>query len=328
MIDKWRVLFRRFIRRITLLPLRVAIGQAVRNYRRRKNALFISSAEELPYTLKNTEILASCPIWSQSNLEFEFLIPAKDSHLIFLNKNLINLADKYGSHIKVNILINEKVYNLVEVPHLLKEKINIVTESVFERELSYLKPFITRYNESRWSWFKQQCLKSLFVSNASKPIVILDADTLLVKPINFQPNGKNLLLMGSDTHSHFHAPYSMHIQKFLGIDPLPINFTQHCQLQEPKIIREIYTEDVVKGLSEWLLTGRSAFEFSPVCEYQTYAEYARKSYPSRTTFYSHTHHLSYLPNLEMELANSNLLDVNYHLLGKCQDSCDLVTMVN
>lgn len=328
MIDRWRVLFRRLIRKMTIFAIRVAIGQKVRDYRGRKNALFISSAQELSYTMKNTEILASCPIWNQDNNEFEFLIPAKNSHIMFLNKNLMNLADKYDSYVQVNILINEKISNLVKIPHLLKEKVNIVNESVFESELSLLKPFITRYNESRWSWLKQQCLKSVFVSKASKPIVILDADTLLVKPINFQPNGKNLLLMGSDTHSHFHAPYSIHIQKFLGIDPLPINFTQHCQLQEPKIISEIYTEDVVKGLSEWLLTGRSAFEFSPVGEYQTYAEYARKTYPSKTTLYSHTHHLSYLPNRKMELANSNLLDVNDHLLGKCQDSCDLVTMVN
>jgi hypothetical protein len=194
--------------------------------------------------------------------------------------------------------------------------------------LNYLQSFIAKYNENRWNWFKQQCLKTIFVSKARNPIVILDADTLLVKPIDFQPSGKKLLLMGSDAHSHFHPPYSIHIKRFLGINPLPINFTQHCQMQEPKIIHEIYTENVVKGLSEWLIRGRSAFEFSPVCEYQTYAEFTRKNYPFQTAFYSHTHHLSYLTNQNLEGVVPNLLSVNEHLSGKCEVNCDLVTMLN
>ena len=328
MTVKWRLFIRRFIRKITLLRIRAAIGQAVRDHRRKKMALFISSAEELSYTLKHSQVLSSCPIWNPNNDNFQFLIPAKDSHINFLNKNLENIAEKYGNHIIVNILVSERVKNLVQVPDLLQGRVKIISESTYENELGQLQPFIAKYNEIRWSWFKQQCLKTLFVDGASTPVVILDADTLLVKPINFQPNGKNLLLMGSDTHSHFHAPYSIHIQRYLGINPLPINFTQHCQLQIPKIVNEIYTENVVKGLSEWLNKGRSPFEFSPVCEYQTYAEYARKTYPSKTTLFSHTHHLSYLPNPDMELAGSNVLDVNDHLLGNCQDNCDLVTMLN
>ena len=85
---KWRLFLRRFIRKITLLRIRAAIGQAVRDHRRKKMALFISSAEELSYTLKNSQVLSSCPIWNPNNDNFEFLIPAKDSHINFLN-NLI-----------------------------------------------------------------------------------------------------------------------------------------------------------------------------------------------------------------------------------------------
>lgn len=327
MIEKCRLFFRRLIRKSTLLYFRASIGRMVRNRRRSKMSLFISSAEEIAYTLKHTQVLSSCPIWGGENENFEFLIPAKDGHIEFLNKNLENLADKYGNQIKVNILINRHAQKLVKIPSLLIGRVSVVAEDSFDKELSYLRPFIARFNESRWSWFRQQCLKTLFVSNSAYPVVILDADTLLAKPINFKPSGKNLLLMGSDAHSHFHPPYSIHIKKYLGINPLPINFTQHCQLQEPKVIREIYSENVVKGLSEWLEKGRSPFEFSPVCEYQTYAEFARKNYPTQTILYSQTHHLSFLSTQLTSSSVPNLLDVDKHLLGECEEDCDVVTML-
>ena len=56
MTVKWRLLIRRFIRKITLLRIRAAVGQAVRDHRRKKMALFISSAEELSYTLKHSQV--------------------------------------------------------------------------------------------------------------------------------------------------------------------------------------------------------------------------------------------------------------------------------
>jgi hypothetical protein len=328
MIYTWRVVLRRLIRRLTFLRLRSAIGQKVRNYRRRKIELFIASAHELSVTLKRSPILNICPLWNDSHAGFEFLIPAKDSHIDFLNINLKNLAEKYGGGIKINVLVSEEIADSVQTPDILSGRVIIVTENLFHEELKELKGYISRFNENRWNWLKQQCLKTLFVSYSSNPIVILDADTLLVKPINFQPNGKNLLLMGSDLHSHFHAPYSLHIKRYLGFNPLPINFTQHCQIQEPNYVREIYTKKTVQGLSKWLESGRIPFEFSPVSEYQTYAEYVRKVYPTKTVMYSHNHHLSYLTKPPIQTDYLGLLSVDEHLKGSCQDDCDLVTMLS
>jgi hypothetical protein len=324
---KTQVLLRRFVRRVTALRIRSALGQFVRDHRKKRMALFTSGANELSTTLKEVTILESCPIWEGDKINFEFLIPAKDSHISFLNRNLVNLASQYGNHIRVNVLVSNESRDFVNIPSALQGKVNIVEENFFEAELNDLHKHIARFNESRWNWFKQQCLKTLFVSYSSVPVVILDADTLLTKPINFQSNSKALVLMGSDSHSHFHAPYSLHIKKYLGIDPIPINFTQHCQLQEPDKIHEIYSENVVGGLSKWLALGRVPFEFSPVCEYQTYAEYVRKNYPSQISLFSHTHHLSFLSSLNAETVYPKLLSVDDHLLGNCDDNCHLVTML-
>lgn len=122
----------------------------------------------------------------------------------------------------------------------------------------------------RAGWMKQQYLKSKFVHQANNPVLIIDSDTFLQVAFNWTHESHQLLLVNTED---FHTPYNVHISSLLGITAPFLNFVSHVQLQNPAIVREIYSSDFDTGWGKWAKTSWKFGEDSPASEFQTYAAY-------------------------------------------------------
>lgn len=194
--------------------------------------------------------------------KFEILLLASTSDLPLAISNANHMLALHGDEIlKVSIISQSSVING-------SEGLTFLTDDQFGIGNDILR-VLKRFG-ARESWMKQQYFKSKFVHSALNPVLILDSDTFLNVPFSWLKNDTQILLVNTED---FHIPYNLHISKFLGITPPTLNFVSHVQLQQPGIVREIYSSDFDAGWSEWANSSWKFGEDSPASEFQTYASY-------------------------------------------------------
>lgn len=315
---------RRLLRSLTSLKARAFVGKVFRALRKNRNRRLIEISVIVSKIVDTTDITLHAPAL-QAEPQFTVLIMCSSRDLEKLLINLKQLRILYGETLKIAVLHQDSdVFEEIDVKENLSN-IYFINENTYHEELSQIGQIVRRFNPDRHSWILQQCLKTIYVAGQKSPVLILDCDTLITKKIDFLPDGKNLLLVGSKEHSHYHFPYSAQFSKYMGVEATPINFVHHCQIQFPEIVKEIYSKDTIRGINRWLLAGLKPFEFSAVSEFQTYGEFMFSYYPERIRLFSHRHHLEHLDGLKIRQHLDMSTDLTRHLMQKCNPSCDLVT---
>ncbi len=249
--------------------------------------------------------------------KFKVLFLVKSEDLDLWLANLTHLSETYKDQIISVTAILEKFpsSSIFEQISIKGFPVEIITEEEFDKDLRILKPQIEKYARVRQPWIKQQVIKTLYVARQDSPVLILDSDTFIMKPMAFLNPASQLLLCGSD----FHSPYSRHIKKFLGIIPTATSFVHHCQLQTPAVLKEIYGEQIIQGINKWLASGIKLAEYSAVSEFQTYGDYILNWYPEAISIYFHQHH---------EVPKSEIKgQLDKYLSGhRLECNCDLLTL--
>jgi hypothetical protein len=194
--------------------------------------------------------------------KFEVLLLASNNDLPLAIANAKHMLDLHGNEImKVSVISQSTVIKSHQgLTFLTDDQIGMSDD---------IQRILKRFG-SRASWMKQQYMKSKFVHSAQNPVLILDSDTFLNVPFSWVKQDSQILLVNTED---FHVPYNVHISKFLGITPPALNFVSHVQLQNPEIIREIYSGDFDTGWFEWARSSWKFGEDSPASEFQTYASY-------------------------------------------------------
>lgn len=310
-------------KRIIPLRFRASLGDKYRTFQRGKGQLLTDSAEIMA-TAFRLSLNANGYGSNLNDLEdFEILILCTSNDFYFLEENIAHITAISPKKLKkINILVNkdEEKLNEVSVNRGWKN-VEILNESIFSREIEFLEGDISRFHPNRRSWILQQCLKTIFVANAKVPTLIIDSDTFIKNKIEPIGNGTQILFAGND----FHYPYSRHLRKFLGGRAIGLSFVHHVQLQKPEIVREIYGQDFLQGISRWLKTGIAVAEFSPVSEFQTYGDYILQNYPEKVKLNFHVHHFVDARTFSDELKQGNSKTLESHLRN-CV--CDFVTLEN
>jgi len=142
--------------------------------------------------------------------------------------------------------------------------------SINENELisnGLVRDLIKDFGE-RSNWIKQQYLKMYSVANSDVPVLILDADTFLNRPIFLFDINEHMLLINT---KDFHYPYTSHARNFFGRPQPLLNFVNHLQIQFPEIYLRLFPQGFDDGWLEWAKLGKIYGEDSPVSEFQTYA---------------------------------------------------------
>lgn len=311
------------LKRVTPLRFRAYLGDKYRTFQRGKGQLLTDSAEIVATAFRLS--LNSNGYGSNLNglEDFEILILCTSKDFYILEENIAHITAISPKKLKkINILVNkdEEKLNEVSVNRGWKN-VEILNESIFSREIEFLEGDISRFHPNRRSWILQQCLKTIFVANAKVPTLIIDSDTFIKNKIEPIGNGTQILFVGND----FHYPYSRHLRKFLGGRAIGLSFVHHVQLQIPEIVREIYGQDFLRGISRWLKTGVAVAEFSPVSEFQTYGDYILQNYPEKVKLNFHVHHLVDARTFSDELKQGESKTIETHIRN-CD--CDFVTLEN
>lgn len=138
----------------------------------------------------------------------------------------------------------------------------------------------------RFGWILQQVLVASFIlSTTSENILIVDSDTLIIRPQAWINNSKKQILMPT---FELHSPYYDFFQHFSTQYPTPkFSFVSHHMLVQASIFREVYEAfggDIYTALEQ-------AFAFSDLrdnspfdLKYEIYAQYLINNYKERVSF--------------------------------------------
>lgn len=147
----------------------------------------------------------------------------------------------------------------------------------------------------RFNWVLQQALKVSFtLKHAIIPILILDADTCLLKPHTFVDLSNSQLL---NISYEFHKPYNTHSNKFFNIQNKNLSYVTHFQLWKPSVIHSMFPVEGHSLLS-WIASGDFHQE-SPVSEFHSYGSWILTNNPSEVRIAS-WRNINFIPR---ELAN-------------------------
>jgi hypothetical protein len=299
-----------------IVKIKISLGAFYRNRQRNKGSWITNSANQLARTLLRLELTDGLLPLHQSNTKFEVLILCKSEDFHFIQVNLQLLNETNWNVGKVNLVVDENIESLEnQLGNDYKFELGFYQDEDFEELFSKLYSSIGKFHPSRKSWIKQQLIKTAFVYNSKLPILIIDSDTFIISEKTFVNLDKQILLIGDG----FHFPYSRHIKQFLHLEPHPLSFVHHVQLQFPEVVRKLYGSDLEHGLRDWMNSGLARFEFSPISEYQTYGEYLLHNEPERVSLYSHTHLLLDVNSVD------NFTELASTLKGM---NGDLVTLIN
>jgi hypothetical protein len=193
---------------------------------------------------------------------FEILILASTNDLPLALENARRLKALHGEQVVKTTIVSQKSHSEAsrDLLFLTDEELGISEE---------ISKVLGIFGD-RGNWMKQQYLKSKFVHRAENPVLIIDSDTFLNISLCWKHGMRQILLINVED---FHMPYNVHIAKFLGTTPPALNFVSHIQMQEPAIVREIYSSDFDKGWEHWARSSWKFGEDSPASEFQTYASY-------------------------------------------------------
>jgi glycosyltransferase involved in cell wall biosynthesis len=166
--------------------------------------------------------------------------------------------------------------------------------------------------QNRSGWLFQQLLKlsgDTFVT--SERYIIVDADTLLVRPHAFRRNGKSVFVESSE----WQEPYFRSFEKLFGYEaPARCSLTAHMMVFTVARLKEMKAEIEKKHGVRWdeaYVKAGDRTVSSGISDYDTYGNWLLYNYPSeveRVPFYNKSFSRKLLPNLEVlkkDYASSN-----------------------
>lgn len=148
---------------------------------------------------------------------------------------------------------------------------------VYERDLVDMKPadigLVVR-GQDRSAWLYQQFLKwSADALASTTHYLVVDADTVLIRPQVYECNGRTILNFGDE----YHRPYFDFYERLLKETPAcPVSFTTHQMLFDRSILRELRERiENLHGCSwiQAILRNIDARELSGSSDYETYGQY-------------------------------------------------------
>lgn len=145
---------------------------------------------------------------------------------------------------------------------------------------------IKQKSPERFGWILQQILVASFIlSTKSENVLIVDSDTLIIRPQVWIDKFKTQILMPT---FELHLPYYKFFQHFSTKYPTPrMSFVSHHMLVQTPIFREVYQifgGDVYKAIEQAFafadLNDNSPFDL----KYEIYAQYLINNYKNQVSF--------------------------------------------
>jgi hypothetical protein len=143
-------------------------------------------------------------------------------------------------HTKKNIIGYRNIYLVSAISSINIQDCIVVSEDIFPFSIETVAQYHGKHHRN--GWYLQQLIKlyaGIFIPNILDRYLVIDADTIFLKPTKFLVDNKCLYSYGSE----YHLPYFEHLQKlhpsFTKIDKNKSGICHHMIL-ETKYIQEIF----------------------------------------------------------------------------------------
>ena len=161
-----------------------------------------------------------------------------------------------------------------------KLQVEIIDESDLISQKHFQK--LTYVFGGRSTWVLQQLLKvQAVLTSKSDAVLILDSDTVLLRPRPWFSSVGNQILMPS---MEYNAPYYQFLQKLRISELVPkYSFISHHMLMQPKILSHLLDSldlSKIDAFINYICDNANTDVQSPVCvEYELYGQYLYKTEP-------------------------------------------------
>lgn len=243
----------------------------------------------LNYKFNKTILKYVIPFWDYdpnlrdniiSEIPIDIVIPTISKDFLIL-KRVIESARKYIRHPIINILIisNESMY----IKEFCKE--NNCTFILEKEVLGYGKEKIAySYDgKDRSGWLYQQLLKLAADKIAGcDNFLVLDSDTVFLRPHVFISKNKTLFAMSDE----WHQPYFTVASRLLGFKAQsPLSFVSHHMLfkkEKLRNLRKLIEKNCETPWDDAIISATDKTSLSGFSEYETYGNFCLRYYPSET----------------------------------------------
>lgn len=206
---------------------------------------------------------------------FDIVIP--------IGPNDRSIIEEQIKYTKKNIIGYRKIYLISYDPLLIIDECNTIDEKIFPFSIETVVKYHGKLQRN--GWYLQQLLK-LYAGNIIPDILdkylVIDADTIFLKPTTFIDNNKCLYNYGSE----YHKPYFKHMQKLdenlIKVDQNKSGICHHM-IFETKYINELICKieknhnDLFYNVFLDKVTDKNN---SGASEYEIYFNYMMKNYPN------------------------------------------------
>lgn len=140
---------------------------------------------------------------------------------------------------------------------------------------------IQSHTHPRWGWYFQQILKLGMADHVqTEYYLVVDSDTVFLRPVPFFKNGKPLYATGTE----YHRPYFDVFRRMLGFKAKrEYSFVTHHMLMKSALVKEV--RSCFREVQPWHLNIMKYVvpqppwnQISQFSEYETYGHYLKKYY--------------------------------------------------
>ncbi len=248
-------------------------------------AILISQAGSIHEfrTLRNSLLAPSFDLEPTSDISLHLVYVVAKKDLKMLKESLSNSLNVLGNFEVPKVTVIVQSGSIHDAKEELRE-FSIPIEVLDEEELisRFARDLLSEKFGSRYGWALQQFLKlHAVLSNNECATLVVDSDTLLVKPRNWIDSNKvQVLLPTEECHTQY---YNFLIQMNLKVNR-DFSFISHHMVYQPLLLRQCILEIGVDSIEE-LIKVVCSFEFEEASEsffsldYEMYAQFLINNYP-------------------------------------------------
>jgi len=234
--------------------------------------------------------------------------------------SLLDLNIRYNS---ANIVDRNNIYVITHDKHLKRSDCLVFHESIFPFSVEDIKK---ETSETRYGWYLQQLIK-LYAHNVipslSEYYLVIDCDTIFLKPTVFFEEGVPLYNTGSE----YHIPYFEHLSRVHSTFTKQVKESGICHhmMFNKIILKELfllvetdYNKNKSEKISFWkillICIDKLHVQYSGFSEYEMYFNYILKFHRDkmmiRQLYWKNT------TTLNLISSDNNLNYVSYHFYGR------------
>lgn len=167
---------------------------------------------------------------------------------------------------KISVVVPDSLENLVR--QSLPEANVLVESEVLPAHIR--RSISANHPEGREGWIKQQAIGIVLARESEYcGVLVLDSDTIFIRPLTFLGSGSVQLLQFSH---EYEEPYETHAERMWGKrrTHLGLSYVTHYQLMQPAILNEMFPD--LDSVAKWLRLGDSNLR-SPIADYHSYGRF-------------------------------------------------------